>query len=63
LLCRIASDESAGNAAQQPVAMVQIAEKHPSGAKALLDYESFAAVMAKAMTYQSCPDTSRAKPE
>jgi hypothetical protein len=32
-------------------------EKHPSGAKAHVDFAAFTAVRAKALTYQSCPVT------
>jgi hypothetical protein len=31
----------------------------PSGAEARVDFVAFAAVRAKALTYQSCPDTER----
>jgi phosphoribosyl 1,2-cyclic phosphodiesterase len=52
------SDESEADESD----LVEAEEEHPSGAKARIDNEAFTAVRAKALTYQSCPDTEQGSP-
>jgi N6-L-threonylcarbamoyladenine synthase len=47
------------NAAEKNEIESELLETHTSGAKAPSDFAASKAVMAKAMTYQSCPDTNQ----
>jgi phosphoribosyl 1,2-cyclic phosphodiesterase len=55
-------DESDLMEAEDGQDLDEASEEQPSGAKAHIDHEASTAVRAKALTYQSCPDTKQGSP-
>jgi hypothetical protein len=57
--CKVAIPSGAKHAAKKCLDLIRTPDWHPSGPKGHVDFAALMAVRAKALTYQSCPDTKR----